>query len=39
MTIAKRFGANLARCRKEAGLSQEEASYRAFSAPNGGLAA
>lgn len=27
--IAQRFGANLARCRKAANLSQEEASFRA----------
>jgi transcriptional regulator with XRE-family HTH domain len=29
VTIAQRFGANLARCRKAAGLSQEEACVRA----------
>jgi transcriptional regulator with XRE-family HTH domain len=29
MSIAKRFGANLVRCRKAAGLSQDEVSFRA----------
>lgn len=29
MTIAEQFGCNLARCRRAAGLSQEEASFRA----------
>lgn len=29
MTVAERFGANLARARKRAGLSQEEAGIRA----------
>ena len=29
MSVATRFGANLARCRKAAGLSQEELSFRA----------
>lgn len=29
MSLAEQFGRNLARCRKAAGLSQEEASFRA----------
>jgi transcriptional regulator with XRE-family HTH domain len=29
VTVAEQFGANVARCRKRAGISQEEASYRA----------
>lgn len=29
MTVAERFGANLARCRKRAGISQEEVAVRA----------
>lgn len=29
MTIAERFGANVARCREQAGLSQEETALRA----------
>lgn len=29
MKVARRFGANLVRCRKRAGLSQEELGYRA----------
>ena len=29
MTLAERFGSNLRRCRKKAGLSQEEAAIRA----------
>lgn len=29
MRVARRFGANLVRCRKEAGLSQEQLGFRA----------
>lgn len=29
MSVAKRFGANLARCRKRVGISQEELGFRA----------
>ena len=29
MSVAKRFGANLVRCRKRVGLSQEEVAWRA----------